>query len=69
MSDEVTRSGARRKGRQRRCPIFGKPVAEAFRPFCSERCRRIDLDRWLREAYRVPGEETGQPGGKKPEEE
>ena len=26
-------------------------------PFCSERCRQIDLGRWLSEAYVVPGRE------------
>jgi endogenous inhibitor of DNA gyrase (YacG/DUF329 family) len=25
-------------------------------PFCSERCRQIDLGRWLREIYSVPVE-------------
>ena len=25
-----------------------------FRPFCSERCRLLDLDGWLSEQYRVP---------------
>ena len=25
-------------------------------PFCSERCRLIDLGRWLGEEYRIPGE-------------
>jgi endogenous inhibitor of DNA gyrase (YacG/DUF329 family) len=24
-------------------------------PFCSERCHLVDLGRWLREDYRVPG--------------
>jgi len=24
------------------------------RPFCSERCRTIDLGRWLSEDYRIP---------------
>jgi endogenous inhibitor of DNA gyrase (YacG/DUF329 family) len=27
-------------------------------PFCSPRCRLIDLGRWLGEDYRVPGEDT-----------
>ena len=27
-----------------------------FRPFCSERCKLIDLGRWLGEQYRVPVE-------------
>jgi hypothetical protein len=25
-----------------------------FRPFCSERCKLIDLGQWANEAYRVP---------------
>jgi uncharacterized protein len=25
-----------------------------FRPFCSERCKLIDLGKWASEAYRVP---------------
>ena len=37
------------------CPICKKPVpADAVeRPFCSTRCRQVDLGRWLTEAYRV----------------
>jgi len=27
-----------------------------FRPFCSERCRLIDLGQWLEEDYRVAGD-------------
>ena len=27
-----------------------------FRPFCSERCRLIDLGQWLEESYTVPVE-------------
>jgi len=26
-----------------------------WRPFCSERCKLIDFDRWTSEEYRVPG--------------
>ncbi len=45
-----------------RCPICHKPVdlspANRFRPFCSERCRMIDLGKWAGEDYSVPaGEE------------
>jgi len=32
-----------------------RPVAAAFRPFCSERCKMADLGRWLAGDYRVPG--------------
>ncbi|HMM47054.1 MAG TPA: DNA gyrase inhibitor YacG [Thiobacillaceae bacterium] len=27
-----------------------------WRPFCSERCKLIDLGQWAAEKYRVPGE-------------
>ncbi|HEX5476720.1 MAG TPA: DNA gyrase inhibitor YacG [Burkholderiales bacterium] len=30
-----------------------------WRPFCSERCRMIDLGDWACERYSVPGEEPG----------
>jgi endogenous inhibitor of DNA gyrase (YacG/DUF329 family) len=44
------------------CPICGKPVswtaASPWRPFCSERCRLIDLGEWLNEERRIPSEET-----------
>lgn len=28
-----------------------------YRPFCSERCRLIDLGAWLSEEHAIPGEE------------
>ena len=28
-----------------------------FRPFCSERCRLLDLGKWASEEYRIEGEE------------
>jgi uncharacterized protein len=37
------------------CPICGKPAEQAFRPFCSSRCRDVDLNRWLSGTYIVPG--------------
>jgi hypothetical protein len=40
------------------CPSCGKSVAwteqNAWRPFCSERCKLIDLGAWAAERYRVP---------------
>jgi endogenous inhibitor of DNA gyrase (YacG/DUF329 family) len=41
-----------------RCPICGKPAAEKTRPFCSSRCRDVDLHRWLSGRYIVPGSEN-----------
>jgi endogenous inhibitor of DNA gyrase (YacG/DUF329 family) len=39
------------------CPICGKKVesvGNAFRPFCSERCKLLDLGNWIDGRYRVP---------------
>jgi len=40
------------------CPTCGKSVSwtseSAWRPFCSERCKLIDLGAWATERYRVP---------------
>lgn len=41
-----------------KCPICGKPVEwkdNPFRPFCSERCKLVDLGRWVSDEYSVPG--------------
>jgi uncharacterized protein len=43
------------KGAAKKCPICGKPAVEASKPFCSERCRDVDLNRWLSNSYVVPG--------------
>lgn len=43
------------------CPICRKPADPEFKPFCSQRCRQVDLNRWLSESYRIPGAER--PGG------
>ncbi len=40
------------------CPTCGGPPEHRFRPFCSQRCRDVDLGRWLRGSYRIPSDET-----------
>jgi len=44
-----------------RCPICKKPIDEAEKskpnsayPFCSDRCKLIDLGRWLDGSYQIP---------------
>jgi uncharacterized protein len=44
------------------CPICGKPMTTTLDdwphfPFCSERCKLIDLGRWLGEGYGIPADE------------
>ena len=46
-----------------KCPRCKKPVSwegNADRPFCSEKCRLIDLGQWADEAYRIPAESPGE---------
>lgn len=46
------------------CPICKKEIPRkdnSFRPFCSERCKLIDLGRWAAEDYRIPGEKRELP--------
>ncbi|MDH3581597.1 MAG: DNA gyrase inhibitor YacG [Hyphomicrobiales bacterium] len=40
------------------CPLCGKTSEQATRPFCSQRCADIDLGRWLKGGYAVPGERS-----------
>ena len=59
------------------CPQCGTSVVwdekNRYRPFCSERCKMIDLGAWATEAYRVPVEddndtlEDDAPAGAPPE--
>jgi endogenous inhibitor of DNA gyrase (YacG/DUF329 family) len=40
-----------------RCPVCNRefdPATSPALPFCGERCRTIDLGRWLGEVYQVP---------------
>jgi endogenous inhibitor of DNA gyrase (YacG/DUF329 family) len=45
-----------------KCPQCGATVewspASRWRPFCSERCKMLDLGAWASEAYRIPAEEA-----------
>ena len=43
-----------------KCPTCGRPVdwveTSNYRPFCSRRCRLIDLGAWFNEEHAIPGE-------------
>ena len=32
-----------------------------YRPFCSERCKLLDLGKWASDEYRIEGEKTSDP--------
>jgi endogenous inhibitor of DNA gyrase (YacG/DUF329 family) len=48
------------------CPTCDKQVVwserQRWKPFCSERCKLIDLGAWFNETNRIPGK----PGGNEP---
>jgi endogenous inhibitor of DNA gyrase (YacG/DUF329 family) len=54
-----------------KCPQCGNPVewspASRWRPFCSERCKTVDLGAWASEAYRIPAAETPESEAAPPE--
>jgi endogenous inhibitor of DNA gyrase (YacG/DUF329 family) len=54
----------------RACAICGKPVPPLTEnrsfPFCSDRCRLLDLGKWLGEEYRIPGRRAGDGGDDAP---
>ena len=37
------------------CTICGKPRDAKYDPFCSRRCADVDLHRWLKGTYVIPG--------------
>lgn len=42
---------------RRPCPECGKPSERETFPFCSPRCKAVDLNRWLSGAYVIPATE------------
>ena len=52
MTDE--RSAVTPLRPHRPCPECGKPSTRENYPFCSPRCKAIDLNRWLKGAYAIP---------------
>jgi endogenous inhibitor of DNA gyrase (YacG/DUF329 family) len=58
-----------------KCPICHKPVnfGDPYMPFCSERCRIIDLGNWAAEKYVIstpiiPDNESEEPEDRKQDE-
>ena len=52
-----------------KCPTCGRELewrTAEFRPFCSERCRLIDLGAWFSEQHAIPGESAAQEADEAP---
>jgi uncharacterized protein len=62
---EVGAEGNVRRRKPARCPICARPRDPAHRPFCSARCRDVDLARWFNQVYSIP---TAEPDGGPDEE-
>ena len=57
----MIKSTGQAQGRMVKCPICKKKAAwegNPHRPFCSDRCRQIDLGSWADGTYQLPGEKT-----------
>jgi len=52
-----------------KCPTCNKETVDEYRPFCSERCKLIDLGRWAGEEFRVPTNELPKSNGHVEDEE
>jgi len=52
-----------RAKRAKVCPNCGKPRDPRYDPFCSKRCADVDLHRWLKGGYVIPGESDGEKPG------
>ena len=55
---------------RRPCPECGKPSVRDTYPFCSIRCKNVDLNRWLSGAYVIKAEDDDDEAdaGKPPQE-
>lgn len=56
-----------------RCPICDAPMPGNWAdypeyPFCTKRCKLVDLGRWLGEGYKVPADDRGSADATEPED-
>jgi endogenous inhibitor of DNA gyrase (YacG/DUF329 family) len=57
MPDESEKPATAASKQLGRCPICGRTPSPETRPFCSPRCRDVDLHRWLSGSYVIPSRE------------
>jgi endogenous inhibitor of DNA gyrase (YacG/DUF329 family) len=54
------------------CPTCNKEIQwqdNPYRPFCSERCKLVDLGKWVNEEFRVPGKPAADEAAQKDQAE
>lgn len=63
MALEAQKRAGASQPSQLKCVICGKPRAARYDPFCSKRCADVDLNRWFKGSYVIPGSEPTKPEG------
>lgn len=47
--------------KQKKCAVCeARPIDPKYKPFCSKRCADVDLSRWLKGGYAIPGQPSDQ---------
>lgn len=66
MSSDITNVAPLRP--RRPCPECGRQSARDTYPFCSTRCKNVDLHRWLSGSYAIPvrDDEEDEESGREP---
>jgi endogenous inhibitor of DNA gyrase (YacG/DUF329 family) len=52
---ENTNSPVKAAAPKGKCSVCGRPRDPKYDPFCSRRCADVDLHRWLKGTYVIPG--------------
>lgn len=47
---------AKKTEKQSLCPLCQKETVASFRPFCSKKCKMVDLYKWVAGHYVIPGD-------------
>jgi uncharacterized protein len=57
MAPEAEKRPSTSEPSRAKCVICGKPREARYDPFCSKRCADVDLNRWFKGSYVIPGGE------------
>ncbi|WP_405048104.1 DNA gyrase inhibitor YacG [Flexibacterium corallicola] len=57
MTDKSKSLQEMSSSKQESCPICKQPATASHSPFCSKRCKSVDLNRWLSGSYAIPAED------------
>ena len=56
--DRLTQDRLKESKKTGKCPLCKKEIVHDFRPFCSKRCKMVDLYKWVSGHYVIPGDPT-----------